>query len=150
MIDGLDQLDELDRALIPLARRLPGCQILCRHCGIGQVLAATILAELGDTRRFSSSRQSVRFAGIDVTVEDSDGKRTRGHLSRQGSPTLRWALYEAAGAAWRVASPDHEYYLEAKARLGTKRARISVARRILRRLHHDLADAGDAAMAKAA
>jgi transposase len=92
----------------------------------------------------------VRFAGIDVTVEESDGKRTRGHLSRQGSPTLRWALYEAAGGAWRVASPDHNYYLEVKQRLGTKRARLSVARRILRRVHHELAEAGDAAFVDAA
>ena len=151
IIDQLDeQLDSIDARLIPLARRLPGCQVLCRQWGIGPVLAATILAELGDTRRFSSSRQSVPFAGIDVTVAESDGKRSRGHLSRQGSPTLRWALYEAAGAAWRVASPDHAYYLEAKARLGTKRARLAVARRILRRVHHDLADAGDVAFSTAA
>jgi transposase len=150
-IDHLDQqLDAIDSKLMPLARRLPGCQVLCRQWGIGLVLAATILAELGDTRRFSRSRQSVRFAGIDVTVEDSDGKRTRGHLSRQGSPTLRWALYEAAGAAWRLPSPDHQYYVQAKARLGTRRARISVARRMLRRIHHDLAEAGDAAFAEAA
>lgn len=150
----LDQLDEklgaIDAELFPLARRLPGCQVLCRQWGVGPVLSATILAELGDTRRFSSSRQSVRFAGIDVTVSESDGKRTRGHLSRQGSPTLRWALYEAAGGAWRVASPDHEYYVDAKQRLGTKRARLSVARRILRRVHHELAEAGDAAFANAA
>jgi transposase len=150
-IDHLDQqLDTVDSKLMPLARRLPGCQVLCRQWGIGLVLGATILAELGDTRRFSRSRQAVRFAGIDVTVEDSDGKRTRGHLSRQGSPTLRWALYEAAGAAWRLPSPDHEYYVQAKARLGTRRARISVARRMLRRIHHDLAEAGDAAFAEAA
>jgi len=63
---------------------------------------------------------------------------------------LRWALYEAAGAAWRKASPDHEYYLEVKRRLGGKRARLSVARRILRRVHHDLANAGDDAFAEAA
>ena len=116
--------------------------MLCRRWGI--------IAELGDTRRFSSSRQSVRFAGIDVTVAESDSKRSRGHLSRQGSPTRRWALYEAAGAARHVASPDHACYLEAKARLGTKWARLAVARRILRRVHHDLADAGDVAFGTAA
>jgi transposase len=52
-IDHLDQqLDAIDSKLMPLARRLPGCQVLCRQWGIGLVLAATILAELGDTRRF--------------------------------------------------------------------------------------------------
>ena len=145
-----EEIEALDRQLESVARRQLGCQLLQHQWGIGPILSTAILAELGDTRRFSSSRQSVRFSGLDVTVEESDGKRTRGHLSRQGSPVLRWALYEAAGAAWRKASPDHEYYLEAKRRLGAKRARLSVARRILRRVHHDLANAGDDAFSEAA
>jgi len=151
MMDRLDaELDTIDAQLIPLARRLVGAQVLTRQWGIGPILAVTILAELGDTRRFSSSRQAVRFAGLDISVEDSDGKRPPGHLTRQGPPALRWALYEAATSAWRVASPDHGYYLATKERLGTKRARISVARRILRRVHHELAAAGDEAFADAA
>ena len=151
MMDRLDEeIETLERRLTVLARRLPGCAVLRRHWGIGPILAVTILAELGDTRRFTSSRQAVRFAGIDITVSESDGKRSRGHLARQGSPVLRWALYEGAGAAWRVGSPDHDYYVQTKARLGTKRARLSVARRIVRRIHHDLVAAGDGAFTQAA
>ena len=104
------------------------------------MLAPVILAGLGDTRRFSSSRQAVRFAGLDVTVSDSDGKGPPGRLSRQGSSVLRWALYEAAGSAWRAGSPDHEYYLSVKERLDSRRARLSVARRMLRRISHHLAE----------
>lgn len=151
MIDTLDaEVDTINAQLSRLARHQFGCQVLQRQWGIGPILSAVILAELGDTRRFSSSRQAVRFAGIDVTVAESDAHRTRGHLSRQGSPVLRWALYEAAGQAFRKASPDHEYYLEAKARLGAKRARVAVSRRILRRITHELANHGDAPFAEAA
>jgi len=63
---------------------------------------------------------------------------------------LRWAIYEAAGAAWRTASPDHDYYVETKARLGAKQTRLAVARRILRRVHHELSAAGDAVLVEAA
>jgi transposase len=63
------------------------------------VTAVTILAELGDARRFSSSRHAVRYAGLDITVHQSDQRRAPGHLSRQGPPALRWALYEAAQVA---------------------------------------------------
>lgn len=151
MIDVIDgEVAALDAQLVRYARRQFGCQVLQRQWGIGPILAPVILAELGDTRRFSSSRQAVRFAGIDVTVSESDAHRTRGHLSRQGSPRLRWALYEAAGQAFRKASPDHDYYLEAKERLGAKRARVAVSRRILRRITHELANHGDAAFADAA
>ena len=115
-VDHLDQqLDAVDAELMPLARRLPGCQVLCRQWGIGLVLGATILAELGDTRRFSRSRQSVRFAGIDVTVEDSDGKRTRGHLSRQGSTDPALGPLRGCRSRLSAASPDHQYYVQAKA-----------------------------------
>ena len=33
------------------------------HYGIGELTSVAILAELGDSRRFSSSRKAVRYAG---------------------------------------------------------------------------------------
>jgi transposase len=48
-----------------------------------------------------------------ITISESDGKRARGHLARQGFPVLRWALHEAAMCASRPGSPDHAYYLQA-------------------------------------
>ena len=81
-----------------------------RHYGVGWLCAAIIWAEIGDARRFRRSDQLVRFAGLDITVYSSDGKRSPGHLSRQGSPELRWAAFEAARCAARPGSPDYAYY----------------------------------------
>ena len=75
-----------------------------RHYGIGPRVACAILAELGDPRRFSS-RQAMRFAGLDVTVHESDHKRRPGHLSRLGPPVLRWAAFEAAESACKPQLP---------------------------------------------
>ena len=102
-----------------------------------------IWAELGDTRRFTSSKQAVRFAGLDITVHDSDSHRRPGVLARQGSPGLRWALVEAAHHASKPASPDHDYYQTVRARQGASRAALSVARKIVRRCFHILNDLGD-------
>src|SRR5215204_2861781 len=111
MIDALDaQSAPVTRALRLYARRQPGCRALMKHYGIGELTAVTILAELGDARRFSSSRHAVRYAGMDITVRESDRRRSPGHLSRQGPPALRWALYEAAQVARRPSSPDRGYY----------------------------------------
>src|SRR3954470_2556128 len=96
-----DQLVPLDRELRDYARRQPGCRALMRHYGIGPLTAITILAELGDARRFSSSREAVRYAGIDITVHQSDARRAPGRLSRQGPSALRWALFEAGQCARR-------------------------------------------------
>ena len=85
MIDAHDaQLAPLDQQLRDYARRQPGCRALMRHYGIGPLTSITILAELGDARRFSSSREAVRYAGLDITVHQSDARRAPGHLSRQG------------------------------------------------------------------
>ena len=90
--------------------RQPGARALQARYGIGPLCAAIIWAELGDCRRFFNSDQAVRFTGLDVTVYSSDGKRSPGRLARQGSPELRWALFEAAKCAARTGSPDYDYY----------------------------------------
>jgi transposase len=147
VIDALDtQLAPLDNELRAYARRQPGCKALLAHYGVGPLTAVTILAELGDPNRFSSSREAVRYSGLDITVHQSDQRRAPGHLSRQGPPALRWALFEAAQCARRRTSPDHQYYLEAAARLGGNRACLAVARKLLKRSYHTLRDLGEEAL----
>jgi transposase len=148
IIDALDiQLAPMDARLRAFARHQPGCKTLLSQFGVGELTAVTILAELGDARRFSSSRDAVRFAGLDITVHQSDQRRAPGHLSRQGPPALRWALFEASMCAARRCSPDYEYYAQAAERIGSNRARLSVARKILKRSYHLLRELGDEAIA---
>ena len=150
MIDALDvQLAPLTRELRAYARRQVGCRALMRHYGIGALTASTILVELGDCGRFSSSRLAVRYSGLDITVHQSDQRRAPGHLSRQGPPALRWALFEAAQVARRPGSPDRDYYEQAAARLGANRACLAVARRLLKRSYHTLRELGEEAVAPA-
>ncbi|MGH2456644.1 MAG: IS110 family transposase [Candidatus Limnocylindria bacterium] len=147
-IDGLtDQILPLRAQLRAIGNHQLGPRALQVHYGIGPLTAAIIWAELGDPRRFRSSDQAVRFAGLDVTVWSSDRRRSPGRLARQGSPQLRWALYEAAEAASRTSSPDHDYYTTVRDRLGGKRPALSVARKLVRRCHHTLRELGDAAWA---
>ena len=151
MIDAIDlQMAPVEKELRAYARRQAGCRALMTHYGIGELTAVTILAELGDVSRFSSSRQAVRYSGLDVTVSQSDQRRAPGHISRQGPPALRWALYEAAQVARRgERSPDREYYLATKERIGGNRACIAVARKLLKRSYHTLRELGEEALAPA-
>jgi transposase len=150
MIDHLEvELDTLDTELARIARHQPGCKALMGRYGIGWLTAVAIWAEFGDVRRFANSRQAVRFTGLDITISESDGKHARGHLARQGSPLLRWALHEAAMCAARPSSPDHAYYLQVKQRRGGKRAALSVARKLAREAYHTLRELGDQALVPA-
>ncbi|HZE06920.1 MAG TPA: IS110 family transposase [Solirubrobacteraceae bacterium] len=144
MVDALDaQLAPLTKELCGYARRQIGCRALIEaHHGIGGLCAVTILAELGDVGRFDNSRDAVRYGGMDITVYQSDRHRSPGHLSRQGPPALRWALYEAAQAARRPGSPDRDRYLEAAERLGGNRACLALARKLLKRCYHTLRGLG--------
>ena len=151
---ALGRIDELTEQIAPLrtqlvgfARRQPGCRALQRHYGIGPLCAAIIWAEIGDARRFARSEQLVRYAGLDITVYSSAGKRSCGHLSRQGSPELRWAVFEAAKSATHHSSPDYPYYQKLAATRGGKRATLAVARKLLRRCYHSLRELDDAALA---
>jgi transposase len=62
MIDAIDvAIGPCDLALREYARKQLGCRTLIKEVyGIGPLTAVTILAELGDTRRFENSRDAVR------------------------------------------------------------------------------------------
>jgi transposase len=70
-------------------RRLPG---------IGPVPVAVIVAEIGDITRFAKPGQLCSWAGLTPRHYESDTRVIRGHVSKQGSRMLRWAL---AGAIQR-------------------------------------------------
>jgi transposase len=146
-IDDLDaQITALRRQIAAIARAQPGCAALHDELyGVGTLVAAIIWAFLGDPRRFSSTSQAVRFAGLDITVRSSDTKRPPGRLSGQGPPILRWALFEAGHHASRASSPDHDYYARVAARIDANRAALSVARKLARRSCHILRRLGDQA-----
>lgn len=143
------QMAPLEGRLRQIAKTWPGPQALQVHYGIGELTAVAIVAELGDVSRFSSSRKVVRYAGLDITVSQSDARRAPGKLSRQGPATLRWALFEAAQVARRKGSPDQAYYLLVKERLGTNRACLAIARKLLKRSYHTLRELGEEALAPA-
>jgi transposase len=72
-----------------------GYQVIQQLPGIGPVLAAVIIAEIGDVTRFKNAAQLCSRAGLTPKHRESDVKVTRGHVTKQGSRLLRWALIEA-------------------------------------------------------
>ena len=72
-----------------------GYQVIQQLPGIGPVLAAVIVAEIGDVTRFRTAAQLCSWAGLTPRHRESDTKVSRGHVTKQGSRMLRWALIEA-------------------------------------------------------
>jgi transposase len=137
----------LRRDLVTIARHLTGAKVLtARLYGVGPITGLALTCWLGGAGRFSSARKAVRFAGLDVTVHSSDGKRSPGHLSRQGPEVLRWCLFEAGKTHARTSAPDHTYYARTQERIDGKRAALSQARKIVRQACHILTELGDEAL----
>lgn len=68
--------------------------------GIGNILGAMILGEVGDIDKFSSAKKLVAFAGLDpVIFQTGNYKNKTGPISKRGSPQLRSALFMAANVA---------------------------------------------------
>jgi transposase len=63
--------------------------------GVGPVLAAVFVAEIGDVSRFTRPEQLCSWAGMTPRHRESVGKVARGRITRQGSRLLRWAAIEA-------------------------------------------------------
>jgi transposase len=63
--------------------------------GIGPVLGAVIVAEIGDITRFRHPARLCSWAGLTPRHYESDTTVIRGRITKQGSPVLRWALVEA-------------------------------------------------------
>lgn len=138
------RLLQVRRLLVAQARHTRGARVLQdRLYGVGPVTGLALTCWLGGAGRFTSSRQAVRFTGLDITVHSSDAKRAPGYLSRQGPAVLRWAIYEAGKAHARPGAPHYGYYTQVKDRIDGKRAAISVARKIVREAHHILRELGD-------
>ena len=108
-------------------------QTLTTIPGVGTVLAATILAEIGDVTRFPSSDHLVAYAGLAVGESQSGQGAIRRFLSRRGLPQLRAAFFQAALAAVRFDPHLGAYYRRrVESGLPRRQAIIAVARKLVR------------------
>jgi transposase len=101
--------------------------------GIGPVLGAVIVAEIGDITRFRHPARLCSWAGLTPRHYESDTKVVRGRITKQGSPALRWALVEAVQRT-PVGTPIHQARDAIIARRGPQArniAKVAAARKLL-------------------
>ena len=84
--------------------------------GVGPVLGAVFVAEIGDITRFPSPAQLASWSGLTPLHRESDTTVHRGRITKQGSRLVRWAAVEAVQR------------LPAHTRLGAVRDRVAARR----------------------
>ena len=115
-------------------------EVLCQIRGVGRYTAMLIIAEVGEVTRFPTARHLCAWAGLTPHVRSSDNKARLGHISRQGSPVLRWALIEAAQHTPTGGGPLRAQFERIAKRRGRKIAKTAIARQILTLSYYGLRD----------
>jgi transposase len=134
------EIDALAHEIDRRAKHDPRVDVLCQIYGIGRYLGMLIVAEIGAIERFPTARHLCAWAGLTPTVRSSDARARLGHISRQGSGALRWALVEAAQKACQGGGPLRQDFERIAKRRGRKIAKVAVARKILTLCYYGLRD----------
>jgi transposase len=101
-----EQIDEADRELKTLAQEDIRMRRLMTVPGVGPVTSTRFVAALDDVHRFPDAASVASYLGL-IPGENTTGFRTkRTHLTRAGSPQVRWALGQAAWSLYRHRPKD--------------------------------------------
>ena len=109
----------------------PQMRSLVRLFGIREILAFTLVAIIGDIRRFRTPRQLVAYIGLNPRVAESGTSGGNGPLAHNGRKDLRSMLVEAAHALLRHNNPLHLWGRRLAARRNHNVAVAAVARKML-------------------
>ena len=140
LIGGLDfEIELFGKLVANRLRRDPGYQAIQALPGVGPVLAAVFVAEIGDIGRFRRAEQLASWAGLTPRHHESDTTVHRGPITKQGSRLVRWAAVEAVQ---RV--PAHTRLGQVRDRVGQRRGRnigvVAAARELIELVFYGLRD----------
>ncbi|MGH3923089.1 MAG: IS110 family transposase [Pseudonocardiaceae bacterium] len=118
-------------------------------CGVGPIMAAIFVAEIGDVTRFGSARHLCSWAGLTPSHRESDTKVQRGHITKQGNHLVRWAAIEAV-ARYKGGDAIAPTYSRVARRRGRMIGRVAAARKLLTLVYYGLRDGHIRVLAEAA
>ncbi len=141
LVDAVDF--EIDAVSGQLRGRLAahiGYRVIQQIPGVGPVLAAVFVAEVGEAGRFPTPAHLCSWAGLTPRHRESDLKVHRGKITKQGSTLVRWAAVEAANAVPASAGWLTANRAAIAARRGRNIATVALARKLLTLVYYGLRD----------
>jgi transposase len=134
----LRELDRLGEDLATLDREIAQNGIedlavkrLLTITGVNLIVAAGLVAAIGDVRRFADPQKLVSYVGLNPRVRQSGlGLAQHGRISKRGRSHARAMLVEAAWAAAKAPGPLRAFFLRIRARRGHQIAAVAVARKL--------------------
>ena len=145
MMDKLEFYEKqcilLETGIKRAARGSEDVKLLMSIPGIDYYLASLLSSYIGDVHRFESNDKLAAFFGIIPSMKDSSTINRRGHMSKEGAQTARWALSVAVDTIILRNKPINEYYNSIKKRKGSGRfAHVSTMRKLTRMIYKMLTE----------
>ena len=138
----LKQLDTLELQIAQLTKRVeteaekrPEAVLLMTHPGVGPQTALAFVLTIGDVKRFENAKRVASYVGLIPSEHSSGGKQRLGHISKQGSPLLRFLLVEAGQSAAKGDPDFKRAYVRLAIKSSRSKAKVAIARRLATRLY---------------
>jgi transposase len=140
LVDHYDyEVARLEREIHGELKDHPGYQAIQRIVGVGKVIGAIFVAEIGDVGRFSTPQKLCSWAGLTPRHRESDLTKHQGDITKQGNKLVRWAAIEAV-TGFRGGPKLRADYERIAERRGKYRARVAVARKLMILVYYGLRD----------
>ena len=132
------QVARLDKLLLAQARQDPACQRLMTAPGVGAITATAFIATIDDPTRFKHSASVGAYLGLTPRRYQSGTMDVSGHISKAGDALLRCYLFEAATTLLTRVQKNSalkQWGARLAGRIGHKKARVAIARKLAVILH---------------
>jgi transposase len=125
------ELRIIDAALGRAALSSPEVKRLMTIPGVDATIALSIVAAVGDFRRFRQPEQLVSYLGLNPRVRQSGGQpASHGRITKQGRAHARGMLVEAAWVAVKTPGPLRAFFERVRSRRGMQIAVVATARKL--------------------
>jgi len=132
------ELDCVDAALRKWSQRSEEARLLMTIPGVGSVIAAFIMSQIGSINRFLNPKKLCAYAGIVPRVFCSGQTSRTGRITRAGRHLLRWALSLALPHVIRRPGPLREFHERLSLRRPKRVAHVACMRKLLTLIWHML------------
>jgi transposase len=102
LVEGLENLkstiEKVDERILDICERVPSYPYLLSIPGVGPAIAAVVIAAIGNPHRFSTAKEVLKMAGLDLSANRSGNTSESAVpvISKKGNAALRYAIYQAA------------------------------------------------------
>ena len=126
-----DKINPIDKQISTIIKELNPRMLTIP--GIGELSAASILAEYGDIKNFSSPAKMLAFAGLEPSVIESGTLSSNGKMVKHGSGHLRYSIMNTAMIILRYSPTFYDFYLKKRSEGKCHRVALShVCKKLIR------------------